>query len=549
MTNTLAHSDSIRLNRMVDAGLISQAESVHAAALQRQTREPLDRVLAQAGLATELRIAQFFSEAHEIPLAVLPDSPPGSDTAALDAIFGHLNPLFLQSERIWPLALEGADLIAGIVDPDNQDAIAGLEFATGARVRPMVLTQTQFEACSASARLTDAEFSDATDLDLAADTERLRDMATAGPVIRQLDNVISAASRSRASDIHIELQQRDAKIRFRIDGLLRDIETWGLSQALAVISRVKVLADLDITERRRPQDGRFSVPVSGHSLDLRVSVVPGQYGESLVIRLLDTSATLNTLSDLGMSAAVATVAENALAKPHGLILVTGPTGSGKTTTLYAFLRQLATTERKILTIEDPIEYRLNGVAQSQTNPAIGVTFSSALRAFLRHDPDVVMVGEIRDDETARTAVQAAMTGHLVLSTLHTNDAESAVLRLRDMGIEDYLIAATLVATFGQRLIRKTCVNCRGNGCGQCQSTGFSGRAAITEGFLVDDAVRNAIRSDNPEAALASVLAQNGYKRMWSDGLAKVESGLTTMDELTRTLSDLRHTDNLQVHDE
>ncbi|WP_323760990.1 GspE/PulE family protein [Maricaulis sp.] len=548
MTNTLNPSDTSRLDRMVAAGLLTQAESGHAAALQRQTREPLDRVLAQAGLATEQRIAQFFSSECDTPLAALSDGSGGPDSPRLEAVFGRINPLFLQSERIWPIALDGEKLVAGIVDPSNRDAVDGLEFATGLGVRSVVLTQTQFETCSGSARSPAAEMSDQTDLDLAADTERLRDMATAGPVIRQLDNMISAASRSRASDIHIELKQRDAKIRFRVDGLLRDIETWGLAQALAVISRVKVLADLDITERRRPQDGRFSVPVSGHSLDLRVSVVPGQYGESLVLRLLDTSTSLNSLADLGMSEAVAAVADKALTKPHGLILVTGPTGSGKTTTLYAFLRQLATAERKILTIEDPIEYRLNGIAQSQTNTAIGVTFSSALRAFLRHDPDVVMVGEIRDGETARTAVQAAMTGHLVLSTLHTNDAESAVLRLRDMGVEDYLIAATLVAAFGQRLIRRTCESCRGSGCGPCQSTGFSGRAAITEGFLVDDPIRSAIRSDNPEAELTSALAQGGYTRMWADGLAKVESGLTTKDELTRTLSDLDVTRYSTDHD-
>lgn len=545
MTTLRTHNDEHRLDRLVAVSALKRTEAAHAAALQANSSQPLDQVLTQAGLITEARIAAFYAQEKGCQCAMTE-----ADLAGLGepASLADYNPDFLIAERVLPLGeLEGS-WVVGVVDPFNAAALDGIAFASGRPMTPLVLTQSLFNSLVSNRlsgdRAEDGEPEGA--LDVTADAERLRDLATAGPVIRRLDGLIAQAVDRGASDIHVELQQRDARVRLRVDGVLRDQGEWPTAHALAVISRVKVLADLDIAERRRPQDGRFSVPVAGRVIDLRVSVVPGQFGESLVLRLLDPEASLRDLDRLGFSAAVARQVEAMLKAPHGLILVTGPTGSGKTTSLYAFLRRLANGERKILTIEDPIEYRLPGIAQSQTNPAIDVTFASALRSFLRHDPDVVMVGEIRDAETARTAVQAAMTGHLVLSTLHTNDAPSAVSRLRDMGIEDFLIASTLVGVVGQRLVRQTCTACQGAGCTACGETGFKGRLPVAEAFHVTEVLRQPIQAARGHADLRDALAQAGYRTMWSDGLEKCERGLTSRSELARGLEDTGQAETVQV---
>ncbi|RKQ94129.1 GspE/PulE family protein [Maricaulis maris] len=542
MTRSRDDFEQTRLDRLVEAGMLSRAEAAHATALKAGSREPLDIVLTRAGLVSESRIAAFFASETGLEHAESIDEIRGLDTA-LDLT--DFNPDFLVAERVMPLGLRNEACVVGLVDPANRAAVEGVRFVGGRSVESVVVTQSLFSAlCADRLRSEAGADDDEADgmLDVSLDAERLRDLASAGPVVRRLDGLIARATEARASDIHIELRHREAQIRLRVDGVLKDHAAWPTSQALAVISRVKVLAELDIAERRRPQDGRFSMPVAGRTIDLRVSVVPGQYGESLVLRLLDPEASLRGIENLGLSAAVSEPIEAMLSMPHGLILVTGPTGSGKTTSLYAFLRRLANGERKILTIEDPIEYRLPGVAQSQTNPAIDLTFANALRAFLRHDPDVVMVGEIRDAETARTAIQAAMTGHLVLSTLHTNDAPSAISRLRDMGVEDFLLAATLVGVVGQRLVRRTCEKCGGARCNHCDETGFRGRMPVAEAFRVNDNVRASIRDGGREAGLIPVLARAGYKTMWQDGLALCEKGLTTRDELMRALEDTGQAD-------
>jgi general secretion pathway protein E len=539
MTTHRQHTDASRLERLVAAGLLNRSEAAHAAALQAQSREPLDRVLAQAGLLSESRIARFYADEAGCPHAASADALAEPEDSVDLAAF---NPDFLVAERVLPLGVSGEACLVGLVDPLNRAGPEGIAFACGRPLAPIVLTQSLFNSLIAERLSTDtADTAEDGGLDVSADAERLRDLATAGPVVRRLDGLIATAVDRQASDVHVELQQREAKVRVRVDGVLRDLAAWPTAQALAVISRVKVLADLDIAERRRPQDGRFSVPVAGRSIDLRVSVVPGQYGESLVLRLLDPEASLRELEHLGLSASVGQTIETMLRAPHGLILVTGPTGSGKTTSLYAFLKRLANGERKILTIEDPIEYRLPGIAQSQTNAAIDLTFASALRAFLRHDPDVVMLGEIRDSETARTAVQAAMTGHLVLSTLHTNDAPSAVARLRDLGIEDFLIASTLVGVVAQRLVRRTCTDCNGAGCGRCSETGYRGRVPVSEAFHVTDSLRAPIHEAADPARLKAALAEAGYRTMWQDGLDKCAEGLTDRKELERALEDTGQT--------
>ncbi|MBO6797777.1 GspE/PulE family protein [Maricaulis sp.] len=530
------------LQQLVDGGTLSDTEAAHAQALQDRSREPLDRVLAQSGLMSEADIATFYGQVSGLAFATSRETLQLPD--GLEPMDADVNPDFLRGERILPLGTDGASVIAGVVDPQNLKALQGLSFACRRPVTPVVLTQGLFDQLSISLDEADeAGEREHVELDLLADSDRLRDLAQAGPVIRALDQLVARAVEAGASDIHVELQQREAVVRCRVDGILRQLNTWPSNQALAVISRVKVLADLDIAERRRPQDGRFSVPIAGRSVDVRVSVVPGQYGESLVLRLLDPELSLRDVADLGFSDVVAGTAGKVLAEPHGLVLVTGPTGSGKTTSLYAFLRHLANGERKILTIEDPIEYRLAGVGQSQINPAIGISFAEALRSFLRHDPDVVMVGEIRDAETAHTAVQAAMTGHLVLSTLHTNDAPSAITRLQDLGVADFLIASTLAGVFGQRLVRRLCTVCAGAGCEACGQTGFRGRVPVVEAFHVDESMRAAIRQQSVDAeAVSRELANRAFRTMWQDGLQKCAAGLTCEDELKRTLSQRRGAD-------
>tara|TARA_R110000868_G_scaffold13892_1_gene64602 strand:+ start:54601 stop:56193 length:1593 start_codon:yes stop_codon:yes gene_type:complete len=524
--------DRTRLAELVEAGHLTSAEAAHAGALLGRTGEPIDQVLTQLGLLTEAFLAERFARESDCELCLdLTSLDPGE----VDALDEKLNPDFVLRERVIPVCLRDGAVLAAVIDPAQDTGLRGLEFALGGPVTPVVTTHSQFNALyqrrfnEAGTHAADRQF------DVSADFDRLKDLASTAPVVRLVNRLITTAAGARATDIHIEPGSRDCAVRLRVDGVLRDLETLDTSQALAAISRIKVLADLDIAERRRPQDGRITLPVGGRAIDLRVSVVPAQHGESLVVRLLDPAASLHGLDDLGLPAQVKAVAQACLQRPHGLILVTGPTGSGKTTTLYSFLRSLADGERKILTIEDPIEYRLAGIAQSQTNSLIGVSFASALRSFLRHDPDVVMVGEIRDTETAQTAVQAAMTGHLVLSTLHTNDAASAIIRLLDMGVEDYLLSSTLVGVFAQRLVRRTCTQCGGAGCASCQGTGFMGRIAIAEGFEVDETLRGVIRESVAGADLARVLLQQGFIPMSQDGREKADAGLTTMAEVNRAV--------------
>jgi general secretion pathway protein E len=525
-------TDSARLSAFEVEGILSSAETAHALELLRQTGEPLDQILTQLGLLTEQFLAEYYSRSSGFGLELeLSEAATSFDEFDL-----ALSADFLLKERIIPVGRSNGHILAAIVDPGRDEGVRGLSFALQLPVAPVITTLSQFNQVFRG-RFGSSETveDDAEELDVSADSDRLKDLASAAPIVRLVNQLVTMAAKARASDIHLEPGSRDATVRFRVDGVLRDVETLPSSQAVAFVSRIKVLAELDIAERRRPQDGRFTIPVAGRSIDLRVSVVPAQHGESLVVRLLDPEASLRDLESLGYSSATANVAKRCLGKPHGLILVTGPTGSGKTTSLYAFLRQLADGERKILTIEDPIEYRLAGIAQSQTNALIGVTFASALRSFLRHDPDVVMVGEIRDTETAQTAVQAAMTGHLVLSTLHTNDAPSAIVRLIDMGVEDYLLSSTLVGVFAQRLVRRTCDRCDGKGCGDCQNSGFLGRVALAEAFEVDSHVRDAIKEHADDKNIASAIARQGFVPMSIDGQVKVDLGLTTNEEVQRAL--------------
>ncbi len=397
------------------------------------------------------------------------------------------------------------------------------------------------------------------DDELSAD---VRDLANQPPVIRYVNLLVRDAYDARASDIHLEATRAGLSARFRLDGVLAPAPEPPSYLHQAVVSRIKLLAELDIAERRRPQDGRIRVRLESRELDLRVSTVPTMFGESVVLRLLDRGGRPVALEELGMSADMLAAMNRLAARPHGMVLVTGPTGSGKTTTLYAVMQTRDVLTEKIITVEDPIEYQLPGVTQMPVHRQAGVTFGSALRAILRQDPDVVMVGEMRDHETAEIAVQAAMTGHLVLSTLHTNDAVGAVPRLLDLGVPDYLAAATLDGVLAQRLVRRVCDACRvtytpkpesvaavaarpvgrhslirGAGCTACRGTGYSGRVGIFELMLMSDALKDAIIRRAPRSQLRALALEAGLTPLRVDGWSKVESGATTVEEVLRVIQE------------
>jgi len=367
--------------------------------------------------------------------------------------------------------------------------------------------------------------------------EDLLETADDAPIIRLLNALLTQAARDGASDIHIEPYERHSSVRFRIDGNLREVVQPHRALHAALISRLKIMADLDIAEKRLPQDGRISLRLGQRAIDVRVSTLPSAHGERAVLRLLDKSESKLTLSGLGMEGETLTRLQRLIAQPHGIILVTGPTGSGKTTTLYAALQQLDTHTRNILTVEDPVEYELPGVGQTQVNPRIDLSFAKALRAILRQDPDVIMIGEIRDFETAQIAIQASLTGHLVLATLHTNDASSAVTRLIDMGVEPFLLSSSLLGVLAQRLLRRLCTHCQGQGCDACHHTGYHGRTGIFDLLTTDDELRALIHAQASEAALRACAQRNGMRLMREDGERLVQQGVTSREELLRVTRD------------
>jgi general secretion pathway protein E len=393
------------------------------------------------------------------------------------------------------------------------------------------------------------------------DVEHLRDMASEAPVIRMVNQIMSRAVEERASDIHIEPFEDELRVRYRIDGVLHDMDSPPKNQTAAVISRIKLMAKLNIAERRLPQDGRIKMRLVGREIDLRVSSLPTLYGESVVLRILDRSSITVDLEQLGMPNDTLDEFTAMIEQPHGLLLVTGPTGSGKTTTLYGALDKINSPDKKIITIEDPVEYQLKGVNQIHVRAQIGLTFASGLRSIVRQDPDVIMVGEIRDPETAEIAIQAALTGHLVLATLHTNDAPGAISRLLDMGVEDYLLASSLIGVLAQRLVRQLCPECMtpepprpelsaefgadgdvvttydAVGCAACAETGYRGRRGIYELLSVDEAIRKLIIARTPAEQIKAQAVKAGMRTLRDDGWRKVREGTTTVAEVLRVTQD------------
>jgi general secretion pathway protein E len=376
--------------------------------------------------------------------------------------------------------------------------------------------------------------------------EDLLEASNDAPIIRMLNALLTQAAKDGASDIHIEPYERSSAVRFRVDGTLREVVQPNKALHAALISRLKIMAELDIAEKRLPQDGRISLRIGGRAVDVRVSTLPSAHGERAVLRLLDKGEAKFTLEGLGMGGDTLQRFDRLIAQPHGIVLVTGPTGSGKTTTLYAALGRVDTSTTNVLTVEDPVEYELAGIGQTQVNAKIELTFAKALRAILRQDPDVIMIGEIRDFETAQIAIQASLTGHLVLATLHTNDAPSAVTRLIDMGVEPFLLSSSLLGVLAQRLVRKLCPHCKRQddqghwhpvGCPECGNTGYKGRTGVYELMAADEQVRALIHSQAAEAELAAAAQRGGLRTMREDGARLVTEGVTSAEEVLRVTRD------------
>lgn len=544
---------------LLDVALLSDEALARARLVQNETGERLEAVITRLGLVSEATLAGALATATGLPV-VLPTALPDQPVAA-----AQLSAAFLRDQQALPLALDDAGVTVAFANPLDNFALTALGFALGRPVRPVIARPGDLDAAidrlygtaAAAAGPIDA-FADEADL------ERLKDMASDAPVIRAVNRLIVVAVEARASDIHVEPADDRLVVRLRIDGVLHEQEALPPAMRLAFVSRIKIMAGLNIAEKRLPQDGRLRIAVRGHEIDLRVATAPSIHGESVVMRILDRSNLALDFTSLGFDDATIERFRSVLHRPHGIVLVTGPTGSGKTTTLYAALAELNTASAKVLTVEDPIEYRLAGIIQTQVAPAIGLSFATALRSFLRQDPDVMMVGEIRDIETAQVAVQAALTGHTILSTLHTNSAASAVTRLVDMGVEPFLITSTLNAVLAQRLVRRLCPHCRAAyapprailaafgeaalvhdgdrffspvGCGECDHTGFRGRVAVTELLIMDDRIA-ALVLGRAEAREIEASARAGSMRsLLEDGLLKALAGLTTVDEILRVASD------------
>ncbi|HEY2178333.1 MAG TPA: ATPase, T2SS/T4P/T4SS family [Caulobacteraceae bacterium] len=548
----VAPLEALTLHRLVlDRGLTPAETLSRAALVQTETGEPLDAVLTRLGLLSEDALARAIAEATGLSIAAAADFP--AEPVAPD----RLSARFLRDIRALPIREGEGGVDVAFVDPLNAFDRQALAFALGRPISPLVARSSDMEAALDRLYPQDAarpaEAGEADELDI----ERLRDLSSDAPVVRAVNALIARATESHASDIHIEPAEDCLKVRLRIDGALREEPPLPPRLKASLVSRIKVMAGLNIAERRLPQDGRLRLAVRGHDIDLRVATSPTIHGESVVLRILDRSNLALDFESLGFEGEALERYLRVLRLPHGIVLVTGPTGSGKTTTLYASLAVMNTADRKILTIEDPIEYRLSGINQTQVSPVIGLTFAAALRSFLRQDPDVMMVGEIRDLETAQVAVQAALTGHTILSTLHTNSAAAAVTRLLDMGVEPFLITSTVNAILAQRLVRRLCRHCaepyaptqeamdalalkgidqlwRPVGCRACDHSGFRGRIAVLE-LLVLDAESERLILARAEAGQIEAAAQ--VRPMFEDGLAKAQAGLTTLEEVLRVTRD------------
>ncbi len=551
------------LELFVEQGVIDEAQQQDIAAEVALSGKPLPDVMVDYQICTEEQFYQTLASALGMDFMDLREFVPPNETLRL--IPAGLALL----HRAFPLGAEGNTVHVALGDPLNAQTAEDLRFAIGREIQVVVAPSHQLEELLKKHYGADAGSMDDILSQLGGELEivdgnlnvkELEAEANSTPIIRFVDLVLYQAVQDRASDIHFEPFEMEFKIRYRVDGALYEMAPPPRHLALPVISRVKVMANLNIAERRLPQDGRIQMNVGGKPIDLRVSTLPTQFGESVVLRVLDRSSANLNLEMLQMPPAIYDYICRTIEKPNGIFIVTGPTGSGKTTTLYAALNKVNTVDTKVLTAEDPVEYDIEGIIQVPVNESIGLNFARVLRAFLRQDPDRIMVGETRDIETAQIAIQAALTGHLVLSTLHTNDAPGAVTRLIDMGVEPFLISASLEGVLGQRLIRKVCLECRtpyepsevalsqlglspheigdkqfyyGKGCDTCNNTGYKGRKGIYELLDVSDPIREMINQRAPSVVLKQKAIELGMTTLREDGLRAIYDGETTIEEVLK----------------
>ena len=546
---------------LVQAGKLTARDLERALLAQQEMGGMLGRVLVRLGLVSEIDVARTLSEQLGVPF-IAADAFPD----LMPEVPGLL-PEFLQANAIYPLRQDGAQLHVAMAVPQDAFLLKALHLVTGCTVMPHLALESDIEKALAEPAEEAAADSDdgfADGMDGGDFVEHLKDLASEAPVIRLVNTIIGRVTDLRASDIHLEPFDDGLHVRYRVDGVIHLGEVVPPRLSAAVSSRVKLLAHLDIAERRLPQDGRIKTRVKGRELDLRVSTVPTVHGESVVMRVLDRASVRLNLDTMGFEQDTLARFNELLLRPHGILLVTGPTGSGKTTTLYAALSKIDAQTNKIITVEDPVEYQLEGINQIQVHPQINLTFANALRSILRQDPDIIMIGEMRDGETAQIAVQSALTGHLVLSTLHTNTAAGAVIRMQDMGVESYLITSSVNGVLAQRLVRTLCSHCkeayepgpelrastglgrfcppgqhiyRAVGCEHCRQSGYRGRTGIHELFVLDEPMRRAIIDGRDANALNTLAAQGGMLSLFEDGLRKVAAGVTTLDELARVTQD------------
>ncbi|HIE51819.1 MAG TPA: type II/IV secretion system protein [Armatimonadetes bacterium] len=544
-----------------------------AVKIGRETGEPLGEVLVNLGLITEKQRAQALGQQWGIPFRDLEEQPPEEQAA-------EWLPLRLcEKHTVVPVALNNHRLTLAMARPFDLYAIDEIKLATGYDVVPLIAAEEDIHRTIARLYRTDQQVGEVLS-DLAKDIEgveieveekpaeeevsisELRSQAEEAPVVRMVNMIVLGGLREGASDIHVQPEADRVRVRYRIDGVMQDHAVLPKKIQKSVISRLKIMADMDIANKRTPQDGRISLRVDGRDYDFRVSTLPGINGEKVVMRILDKGSLRLGLNKLGLSLKEREQMERLITRPYGMILVTGPTGSGKSTTLYSLLNRLNTGEKNILTIEDPVEYEVPGLTQVQVNEKAGMTFASGLRTMLRQDPDIIMVGEIRDSETALIATEAALTGHLVLSTLHTNDAPGAVSRLIEMGIEPFLVASALIAVEAQRLVRVICDRCKvaynppegalkrlgptveeleevvfykGEGCPACRDTGYKGRIGVFELMVIDDRLRALILDRAPTQAIRQAAIEAGMVTLQEDAVRKVLQGITTVEEALRVI--------------
>lgn len=552
----------VRLGQiLIEAGLVTHAQLQQALERQQETGERLGQIILGMGLGSQEGVAAAIAQQMGIQFIRL------SETRPEDAVLLAVPEYVARRHQVIPIRQVDRTLILGMVDPVDILAIDEVRRATGLEVEPAVITADDFQRALSvyptPVSVVDEAIQDIVPFDDRVAEEapdRLKELADEAPVIRLANLIIVQAVRQAASDIHIEPMETMLRVRYRVDGSLYSAMTPPGHVKGALISRFKIMATMNIAERRIPQDGRIQLRIDDRDIDLRVSSIPTTWGEKMVMRILDKRAAFVGIDRLGMAPHDLTRFEKMISRPHGIILITGPTGSGKTTSLYAVLNRLNKTEVNITTIEDPVEYQLPGISQVQVNPRAGVTFASALRAFLRQDPDIIMVGEIRDEETARIATHAALTGHLVLSTLHTNDAAGAVARLTGIGLEPFLVASSLVGLVAQRLIKVLCERCkepytppddllqrlglpsapaptfyRATGCARCAHSGYKGRVGIFEVMPLDEQIKDLIARQGTADQIRDLAIAAGMRTLSQDTLDKVVAGVTSLEEARRVV--------------